>query len=161
MNALVDIGAIELLQRASQAGVQVDLIVRGICCLRPGLPGISDRIRVRSIVGRFLEHSRIWYFRNGGDEEVYMGSADLMPRNFDRRIEVVVPVKDRRIAHRIRYEILDLYLADTLSARELRSNGRYVRVRPAADDAGLSCQQSLLALAECPRVNAFAIAAAL
>jgi len=144
MNALVDQAAIDLLQRASQAGVQVDLIVRGICCLRPGVPGISDRIRVRSIVGRFLEHSRAWYFRNGGDDEVYIGSADLMPRNFDRRVEMVVPVKDRGLAHRLRYEILDLYLADTLSARELRSNGRYVRVQPQPGDAGLSCQTVLL-----------------
>jgi polyphosphate kinase len=146
MNALVDQAAIDLLQRASQAGVQVDLIVRGICCLRPGVPGISDRIRVRSIVGRFLEHSRAWYFRNGGDDEVYIGSADLMPRNFDRRVEIVVPVKDRGLAHRLRYEILDLYLADTLSARELRSNGRYVRVQPQPGDAGLSCQTVLLGL---------------
>jgi polyphosphate kinase len=146
MNALVDQAAIDLLQRASQAGVQVDLIVRGICCLRPGVPGISDRIRVRSIVGRFLEHSRAWYFRNGGDDEVYIGSADLMPRNFDRRVEMVVPVKDRGLAHRLRYEILDLYLADTLSARELRSNGRYVRVQPQPGDAGLSCQTVLLGL---------------
>jgi len=146
MNALVDPAAIELLQRASQAGVQVDLIVRGICCLRPGIPGVTERIRVRSIVGRFLEHSRAWYFRNGGDEEVYIGSADLMPRNFDRRIEVVVPLTDRGIAHRVRYEILDLYLADNLSARELRSNGRYMRLRPQPGDTGVSCQTVLLGL---------------
>ena len=146
MNALVDPGAVELLQRASQAGVQVDLIVRGVCCLRPGIPGVSERIRVRSIVGRFLEHSRAWYFRNGGDEEVYVGSADLMPRNFDRRVEIVVPLKDRALAHRVRYEILDLYLADNLSARELRSNGRYVRLQPQPGDAGISCQTVLLGL---------------
>jgi polyphosphate kinase len=146
MNALVDQAAVDLLQRASQAGVQVDLIVRGVCCLRPGVAGTSDRIRVRSIVGRFLEHSRAWYFRNGGDEEVYIGSADLMPRNFDRRVEIVVPVKDRALAHRLRYEILDLYLADTLSARELRNNGRYVRVQPQPGDAGVSCQTVFLGL---------------
>ncbi len=144
MNALVDRAKIELLHRASQAGVQVDLIVRGVCCLRPGVPGISDRIRVRSIVGRFLEHSRAWYFRNGGTEEVFIGSADLMPRNFDRRIEVVMPLKDRALAHRVRYGILGIYLADTLSARELGSDGRYSRVAPRPGEPGVSSQRVLL-----------------
>jgi len=147
MNALVDPGAIDLLQRASRAGVQVDLIVRGVSVLRPGVPGVSDRIRVRSIVGRFLEHSRIWYFRNGGAEETFIGSADLMPRNLDRRIEIVVPLKDRALAHRIRYEILDAYLSDTLSARELLSSGRYRRLMPRPGEPGISAQSLLLDLA--------------
>jgi len=144
MNALIDAAAIDLLYRASQAGVQVDLLVRGVSCLRPGVPGVSDRIRVRSIVGRFLEHSRAWYFRNGGAEEVFIGSADLMPRNFDRRVEIVVPVRERALAQRLRYEILDTYLADTLSARELCVNGRYRRVVPRPGEPGIACQSVLL-----------------
>jgi len=147
MNALVDAAAIDLLQRASHAGVQVDLIVRGVSVLRPGVPGVSDRIRVRSIVGRFLEHSRIWYFRNGGAEDTFIGSADLMPRNFDRRIEIVVPLKDRAVAHRVRYEILDSYLSDTLSARELLPSGRYRRLAPRPGEPGVSSQSLLLDLA--------------
>ena len=111
------------------------------------MPRVSDRIRVRSIVGRFLEHSRLWYFRNGGSEEAFIGSADLMPRNFDRRIEVVVPIKDRALAQRIRYEILDAYLSDTMSARELCANGRYRRVMPRPGEPGVSCQSLLLDLA--------------
>jgi polyphosphate kinase len=147
MNALVDAAAIDLLQRASHAGVQVDLIVRGVSVLRPRVPGVSDRIRVRSIVGRFLEHSRIWYFRNGGVEDTFIGSADLMPRNFDRRIEIVVPLKDRAVAHRVRYEILDTYLSDTLSARELLSSGRYRRLVPKPGEPGISSQSLLIDLA--------------
>jgi polyphosphate kinase len=147
MNALVDAGAIDLLQRASQAGVQVDLIVRGVSVLRPGVAGVSDRIRVRSVVGRFLEHSRIWYFRNGGAEDTFIGSADLMPRNFDRRIEIVVPLKDRALAHRVRYEVLDTYLSDTLSARELLPSGRYRRLAPRPGEPGICAQSLLLDLA--------------
>jgi polyphosphate kinase len=146
MNALIDPAAIDLLQRASHAGVQVDLVVRGISALRPGVPGVSDHIRVRSIVGRFLEHSRVWYFRNGGAEEMFIGSADLMPRNFDRRVEIVVPLKDRALAHRVRYEILDAYLSDTLSARELMANGRYRRLMPRPGEPGISSQSLLLDL---------------
>jgi polyphosphate kinase len=147
MNALVDPAAIDLLQRASQAGVRVDLIVRGVSLLRPGVPGVSDRIRVRSIVGRFLEHSRVWYFRNGGAEDTFIGSADLRPRNFDRRIEIVVPLKDRVLAHRVRYEILDKYLCDTVSARELLPTGRYRRLAPRPGEPAVAAQSLLLDLA--------------
>jgi polyphosphate kinase len=98
---------------------------------------------VRSIVGRFLEHSRVWYFRNGGAEELFIGSADLRPRNFERRVEIVVPLKDRGLAHRVRYEILDTYLVDTMSAKELLPNGRYRRVTPRPGEPGISCQAVL------------------
>jgi polyphosphate kinase len=142
MNSLLDEAAIDLLKRAADAGVQVDLIVRGASALIPS----SDRIRIRSIVGRFLEHSRAWYFRNGGAEEVFIGSADVRPRNFDTRLEVMVPVRDRALADRLRYEILDAYLLDTLSARELLSSGRYRRVTPRPGEPGVACQSALLNL---------------
>jgi len=124
-NALEDPGMIRLLYEASQAGVRVDLLVRGICCLRPGLPGISDNIQVTSIVGRFLEHSRIYYFRNAGREEVYVGSADLMPRNLDRRIEVLYPISNPRQVRRLRDEVLGEYLADRANARWLHGDSAY------------------------------------
>ena len=127
MNALLDKNVVTALYRASQAGVPIDLIVRGICALRPGVRGVSDRIHVRSIVGRFLEHSRIFYFLNGGGEEVYMGSADWMPRNLYERVEVLTPLKDELLAHRVRHEILEAYLADTAKTRFLQSDGSYLR----------------------------------
>jgi polyphosphate kinase len=127
MNALVDSRMIQLLYEASRAGVQVDLLVRGICCLRPGLAGVSDNIRVTSIVGRFLEHSRIFYFRNAGQEEVYLGSADMMPRNLDRRVEVVFPVEDPRLVRFLHDEVLAVYLADVVKARHMKSDGTYDR----------------------------------
>jgi polyphosphate kinase len=129
MNSLLEPSVIEALYAASQAGVQVDLIVRGICSLRPGLKGVSENIRVFSIIGRFLEHSRIFLFANGGDEEIYCGSADWMPRNLFERCEVVFPIRDPQICARIRNEILAAYLADTVKARILESNGVYYRVR--------------------------------
>ncbi len=144
MNALVDPKMIRALYRASQAGVKIQLLVRGICCLRPGVPGISDRIEVTSIVGRFLEHSRVYYFRNGGEEEIYIGSADLMPRNIDHRVEVLVPVRDRLIAHRIRDEILAAYLADNVKARVMLANGSYTRKRGGAARAPANSQELLL-----------------
>ncbi|MCU1274688.1 MAG: polyphosphate kinase 1 [Bryobacterales bacterium] len=125
MNALEDPGLIQLLYEASRAGVEVDLLIRGICCLRPGVPGVSDNIRVTSIVGRFLEHSRLFCFRNGGAEEIYLGSADLMPRNLNRRVEVLFPVSSPRLVARVRDEILETYLADQAGARCMRSDGSY------------------------------------
>jgi len=125
MNSLEDPGIIRLLYQASQAGVQVDLLVRGICCLRPGIEGISGNIRVTSIVGRFLEHSRIYYFHNGGDEQIYLGSADMMGRNLDRRVEVLFPVESRKLIARLRDEILATYLADTSNGRRMLPDGTY------------------------------------
>jgi polyphosphate kinase len=127
MNALVDTSMIQLLYQASQAGVLVDLLVRGICCLRPGIPGFSENIKVTSIVGRFLEHSRIFYFHNAGQEEIYLGSADMMPRNLDRRVEVAFPVQDPRLARFLRDEVLAIYLADVAKARHMKCDGTYDR----------------------------------
>jgi polyphosphate kinase len=125
MNSLVDRDVIEALYRASQAGVKIDLIVRGICCLRPKVKGISENITVRSIVDRFLEHSRIFYFENALQPEIYVGSADWMPRNFFRRIEILFPVEDGNLRERIRSEILELSLNDNVKARILNANGSY------------------------------------
>jgi len=130
MNALVDRECIAALYRASQEGVRVDLQVRGICCLRPGLPGISDRITVTSIVGRFLEHARIYYFRNGGDEDVLVGSADLMPRNLNRRVEILFPLIDPAVRQAVVEQILMVHLRDTAKARFLRPDGTYGRAVP-------------------------------
>jgi len=129
MNALVDRQMIDTLYQASQAGVQIDLIVRGMCCLRPGIPGMSDRIRVISIVGRFLEHARIFYFHNQGAEESYIGSADWMPRNLDRRVEAVTPIDDPDIQKDLQ-EILGVMLADNRHAWELQSDGTYIQRQP-------------------------------
>jgi polyphosphate kinase len=125
MNALEEPDMVRSLYQASQAGVKVDLIVRGICCLRPGVPGVSDNIRVVSIVGRFLEHSRIYYFHNGGNEEIFLGSADLMSRNLIRRVEVLFPVEDRRLVRHLRDHVLEIYLRDNVKAREMQSDGSY------------------------------------
>jgi len=151
VNALLDQPLIEALYRASRAGVAIDLVVRGACALRPGLRGISDRIRVRSIVGRFLEHSRIFYFANGGQPEFYLGSADWMPRNLYERVEVMFPVKNRSLRHRILSEILENYLADKDKSRILRSDGSYVRAYRANGSRNgrrFSAQDSFIDLAE-------------
>jgi polyphosphate kinase len=132
MNALVDPGMIDALYRASQAGVEIDLIIRGICCLRPGIAGVSDRIRVISIVGRFLEHSRLFYFAGGGQEKFLIGSADLMPRNLDRRVEAITPVEDPALHPRLR-TVLETCLRDNRQAWELRSDGTYVQRVPGAE----------------------------
>ena len=130
MNALVEPSVVDALCRASQAGVIIDLVIRGICCLRPEIPGVSAGIRVTSIVDKFLEHSRIFYFENAGSPEIFLGSADWMPRNFFRRIEVMFPIEDERLKQRIMEEILPVILADNVKARELQPDGRYVRVLP-------------------------------
>ena len=135
MNALVDAQIIRALYRASQAGVSIELIVRGICCLRPGLPGISDTIRVRSVLGRFLEHSRVFVFGNGGKEDVYISSADWMPRNLNRRVEIMALVEDRAVKNRILNDILPVFLQDGIDAYELQSDGSYTR--PAQQDGNV------------------------
>ena len=135
---------IRLLYRASQAGVKIDLLVRGICCLRPGVPGVSENIRVTSIVGRFLEHSRIFYFRNGGKEEIYLGSADLMPRNLNRRVELLFPVEDAELRRRIRDEILETYLVDNVKARRMLPTGPTSAPARADGEKSVSSQEMLL-----------------
>ena len=140
MNALVDRRIIRLLYRASQAGVKIDLIVRGMCCLRPGIPGVSESIRVVSIVCRFLEHSRVFWFRNGGDEEVFLGSADLMPRNLNGRVEVMFPVSDPHLVGVLREEVLGAYLADNMKARVMNADGTYTRRAPLDDEPIVNAQ---------------------
>jgi polyphosphate kinase len=144
MNALVDSSVIRALYRASQAGVPVRLSVRGICCLRPGVPGVSENIRVSSVVGRFLEHSRAFSFGVGDAEEIYLSSADWMPRNFYRRVELMAPVLDEKAKEKIRQELFEPMRADNMRARDLQSDGTYVRRRPAAGEAPFDTQQSLL-----------------
>ncbi|MBV9867141.1 MAG: polyphosphate kinase 1 [Abitibacteriaceae bacterium] len=144
MNALVDPGIIKALYRASQAGVQIDLIVRGVCCLRPGVPGVSENIRVRSIIDRFLEHSRLFYFYNNGADEIYCGSADWMPRNFFQRVEVIFPVENEALKVRLRDEVLGAALKDNIKARCIRPDGDYWRLRPGPKEAPFRCQQWLM-----------------
>ena len=147
MNALIDERTIRALYRASQAGVRIDLIVRGICCLRPGIPGFSDNIRVRSILDRFLEHSRIYYFHNGGEPEIYSGSADWMPRNFKKRAEILYPIQDQALKTRIIDEILMTYLTDNVKARLMQPDGSYERVRRDPNDKPVRSQSALIAIA--------------
>ena len=132
MNSLVDQQVIQTLYQASQAGVEIDLIVRGICCLRPGIPEFSDKIRVISIIGRFLEHSRIFYFHNNGEEEIYIGSADWMTRNLSRRVEAVTPIESPEIFRDLQ-EILGVMLADNRKAWELQPDGTFVQRKPGKD----------------------------
>ena len=143
MNALEDPQMIRLLYRASQAGVKVELLVRGLCCLRPSLSGFSDNIRVISIVGRFLEHSRVYYFRNGGAEEIYLGSADLMRRNLSHRVEILFPVKQPKLVRRLK-DVLDVQLADERKSHYLESDGHYVRNSKSGDPAGIDSQLRFL-----------------
>jgi polyphosphate kinase len=149
MNALLEPSIIHALYQASAAGVEIDLIVRGLSILRPGVKGLSERIRVRSIVGRFLEHSRIFHFANGGDDEIYLGSADWMPRNLFERCEVVFPVRDPAVIARIHNEILPAYMADTVKARLQQADGSYLRASKAMKGAApFSAQDFLIRLAE-------------
>ena len=148
INALLEPSVIEALYDASNAGVEIDLIVRGLSILRPGVQGMSSRIRVRSIVGRFLEHSRIFHFANGGDDEIYLGSADWMPRNLFERCEVAFPVRDPAVKARIHDEILPAYLADTVKARIQQPDGTYRRATPSRDGLPFSAQDFLIRLAE-------------
>jgi len=145
MNSLVDQPMIQLLYLASQCGVKVDLITRGICCLRPGIKGLSENIRVISILGRYLEHSRIYYFQNGGNEQVYMGSADLMPRNLNQRVEVLFPVEERPMIRSIRDDILEPYLLDNTKARLMNPDGTYTRLQPEKGQEPVSVQALFMA----------------
>jgi polyphosphate kinase len=148
VNSLLDKNVVQELYRASQAGVQIDLIVRGICSLNPGIRSVSDRIQVRSIVGRFLEHSRIYYFQNAGEEEIYLGSADWMPRNLHERVEVVFPLRDSLLRDRVKNEILAAYLADNVKARSLQRGGSYIRDSAKGKIVPFSSQDFLIEAAE-------------
>ena len=147
MNSLVDRKMIQLLYQASQAGVKVDLLVRGICCLRVGVPGVSENIQVTSIVGRFLEHSRIFYFCNGGEEEIYLGSADLMPRNLNRRVEVLFPVQDKNLIRVLKEDVLGTYMNELAKARHMQPDGKYVRDVNFARKGALNSQEAFIARA--------------
>ncbi|MFZ5878317.1 MAG: polyphosphate kinase 1 [Chloroflexota bacterium] len=143
-NALVDTRIIDLLYQASSAGVQVDLLVRGICCLRAGVKGLSENIRVISVVGRYLEHSRVYYFFNQGEEEVYVGSADLMPRNLNHRVEVIFPIENRDQIRYLRDQVLGSYLKDNFSARLMQPSGEYKRLKPEGDEKVRNVQAMLM-----------------
>lgn len=142
VNRLADVEIIKALYEASQAGVQIDLIVRGICMLRPGVEGLSENIRVRSIVGRLLEHSRVYHFANGGEDEVYLGSSDWMPRNLDRRVEVITPIECATLKKYLKDEFLTAYLQDKVKARELRADGTYEKLTPSAIEEAFNSQLS-------------------
>ena len=144
VNAIVDRGFIALLYEASQAGVKVDLLVRSMCCLKPGVKGISENIRVVSIVGRYLEHSRVYYFHNGGKDEIYMGSADLMTRNLDHRVEVVFPIENEGNIRYVREKMLDIYLKDNARARLMQEDGTYARLKPPGDNKVVDVQEFLM-----------------
>ena len=144
MNALVDKPCIQALYRASQAGVTIDLQVRSVCGLRPGIPGISETITVTSVVGRFLEHARLYYFRNGGEEELFLGSADLMPRNLDRRVEILFPIESPHLRKELVEDLLQVALQDTVKSRQLLSNGHSTRLPLLPDQAPMNSQEWFL-----------------
>jgi polyphosphate kinase len=143
-NSLVDFDTARLLYEASIAGVKIDLLVRGMCIVRPHVPGVSENLRVRSIVGRFLEHSRVYYFDNAGDPTVLVGSADLMRRNLDRRVEILFPVLDPALIARLKADALDIYFADNTHARELQADGTYIRIHPAEGEERIDAQAVLI-----------------
>jgi polyphosphate kinase len=145
MNSLVDKACIRALYEASQAGVRVDLQIRGICCLRPGVPRVSENIHVTSVVGRFLEHPRIYYFHNCGEKVILMGSADLMPRNLDGRVEVLFPIQDARLRDSVRDDVLNLHLADNVKARVLGPDGKFRRLAPTEQENAIDSQATRLA----------------
>jgi polyphosphate kinase len=147
LNGILEPAVVQALYRASQAGVPIDLICRGICALRPGIPGVSDTIRVTSIVDRFLEHSRVFYFGNGGNPQVYIGSADWMDRNLSRRVEVVFPIEQPDLKQRLIGEILATSLADNVKARQLMSDGSYRRMKPEAGQPRIRSQERFIELA--------------
>ncbi len=153
MNSLVDKKMIKKLYEASMAGVKIDLIVRGMCCLRPGIEGVSDNIRVLSVVGRFLEHSRIYYFRNGGQEEILLGSADLMPRNIDNRVEVLFPVEDSKMIRYLRDDVLAEYQNDNVKARLMSPDGTYKRIERNGDAPPLNIQVKLFDIRQTNKEN--------
>ena len=142
-NGLTEPKVIRALYRASQSGVRVELIIRGMCSLRPGIAGVSENIEVRSIIGRFLEHTRVYYFLNGGNDEIYAGSADLMERNLLRRVETAFPVETNKIKERMKEE-LEVYVKDNTQAWILQTDGSYVRAQPGPDDEVISAQSWLL-----------------
>ena len=147
MNALNEASVVRALYKASQAGVSIDLIIRGVCILRPGVPKLSENIKVRSIVGRFLEHTRIFYFENGGDARVFCASADWMNRNLHQRVETCFPILDETLRERVIREGLQPYLADNMQSWELHADGRYVRLRDVDRDdnqSRISAQSHLL-----------------
>ena len=142
-NSLTDVKVIKTLYKASQAGVKIELIIRGMCCLRPGIPGVSHNITVRSVIGRFLEHSRVYYFLNEGQEQVWMSSADMMERNLDMRVETCFPLEGKKLITRARQE-LQVHLTDNTHAWLLQPDGSYLRCTPTGNQAPRSAQGTLL-----------------
>ncbi len=153
VNSLTDPKVIRALYKASQAGVRIDLVVRGMCCLRPGIPGVSHNIHVRSIIGRFLEHSRIYYFLNGGDEKLYLSSADWMERNLDMRVETCFPVEGKKLVQRVKKE-LETYLTDNTQAWVLQADGSYQRLSPTGNQNPRNTQATLLEKLAAPVLTA-------
>ena len=143
-NSLVDFKMAQLFYEASNVGVKIDLLIRGMCVVRPGVPGASENIRVRSVVGRFLEHSRVFYFENAGDPTVLVGSADLMRRNLDRRVEILFPVQDAGLIERLKADALDIYFEDNVHARDMQPDGAYLRAHPAEGEERVDAQEILI-----------------